>query len=172
MFLTYNIHFSENWKLLYAAMCTCFGQQTQQKLMASTDPQSCLTHVPLHDRIALFSFQSRLSHLVVISVVWLGSAKATQAKTTATANDRKETQHDVEQCGGPEGKQVERLVAVKAHICTILVVAWLKHRVDPIVACNEPAEEEHDHQWLPDLKERAQAILQATFRVLIAGQAS
>lgn len=64
-------------------------------------------------------------------VVGVGSATQVEAEENTAAAYEEQTQEDVEQSGGPEGKQVELLVAVRIHICCVLVVVWLVNRVDP-----------------------------------------
>lgn len=50
-------------------------------------------------------------------VVWVGSTAQAKAEEDAEAANQEETQEDVEQGGGPEGKQVEGLVAVGFSTC-------------------------------------------------------
>lgn len=64
-------------------------------------------------------------------VVCICSATQEEAEEDAAADKQKQSQEDVDQGGGPEGKQVQCLVAVRIHICRVLVVVGLIDRVDP-----------------------------------------
>lgn len=66
-------------------------------------------------------------------VVGVGSAAQAEADEGAAAAYQGQTQDDVDQGGGPEGKQVDCPVAVGIHICSVLVVVGLVNRVDPHV---------------------------------------
>ena len=75
-----------------------------------------------------------VSSLVCLSldiVDWVGSATHAEAAEDTAADHQEQTQEDVDQGGGPEGKQVECPVAVGIHIGCILVVVRLINRVYP-----------------------------------------
>lgn len=61
----------------------------------------------------------------------VGSATQAEAAEDTAAAHQEQTQEDVDQGGGPEGKQVEGPVAVGIHISCILVVVRLINRVYP-----------------------------------------
>lgn len=69
-------------------------------------------------------------------VVGIGSATQEEAEEDAEAAYEEKTQEDVDQRGGPEGKQVECLVAIGFHTCCVLVVVGLINRVDPHITYN------------------------------------
>ncbi len=64
-------------------------------------------------------------------VIWVGSATQEEAEEDAAAAKQEETQEDVDQSGSPEGKQVQRPVAVGTNVSAVLVVVGLINRVDP-----------------------------------------
>lgn len=66
-------------------------------------------------------------------VVEIGTATQAAAHQDQGAAQEKQTNQDVNQSGGPEGKQVKGLVAVGAHICCVFGVVGLINRVDPYI---------------------------------------
>lgn len=66
-------------------------------------------------------------------VVGIGTATQAEAEEDQEAAHEKQTDQDVNQSGGPEGKQVKGLVAVGAHICCVFGVDGLINRVDPYI---------------------------------------
>jgi len=64
-------------------------------------------------------------------VVRVGSAAQEGAEAGAAAADHEQSQEDVDEGGGPEGKQVEVPVAVRVHIGRVPVVVGLVNRVYP-----------------------------------------
>lgn len=75
---------------------------------------------------------------------------ATQ-ETWATAAENDETQQEVEEVCGPEGKQVERLVAVGVQAGNRLVIAGFIDGINPHITSDEPAEEEEKDKAAPGL---------------------
>lgn len=69
-----------------------------------------------------FIFFCRRLHVDIIGV---SAATQEEAEEDAAADYQEETEQDVDQRGGPKGKQVERLVAVGTYICCVLVVVGL-----------------------------------------------
>lgn len=104
-------------------------------------------------------------------VVGVGAAAQEEAEEDAAAAHQEQTQQDVDQGGGPEGEQVERLVAVGIQMCGVLVVVGLINRVDPHITCDKPAEEEDGRQGVPGGADSAPRVGGAVFGVLGAGQA-
>lgn len=68
-----------------------------------------------------------------LNVVGIGAAHQEETDEDAAAAKEEEAQQDVDQGGGPEGKQVQRLVAVGVHAGRVLVVVGLVNGVDPHV---------------------------------------
>lgn len=66
-------------------------------------------------------------------VIGVSSATQKEAEEDAAATYYKQTQEDVDQGGGPEGKQVQRLVTVGIQSRCVLVVVRLVNGVDPHV---------------------------------------
>lgn len=91
-----------------------------------------------------------LSLLSLDVIVRVGSATQVEADKDEAATDQETTQQDVDQGGGPEGKQVESLVTIGTQICGVLVVVWLVDRVDPHITSYKPAEEKEGGQRVPD----------------------
>lgn len=112
----------------------------------------------------------RLSLDIVVSVgVTFATYQAAEEETAAAHH--KQAQQDVDQSGGPEGKQVDGLIAVGVHICCIFVVVGLINRVDPHITSNKPAEEEARCQRVPGHADLTEWVGGAVFVLLGAGQA-
>lgn len=71
-------------------------------------------------------------------VVGIGPAQQVEADADAAAAQEEEPQQDVDQRGGPEGKQVQRPVAVGPRAGGGAVVVGLVDGVDPHVPWGEP----------------------------------
>lgn len=65
----------------------------------------------------------------------------TTQTTWTTGTEKQKAEQDVAHVGGPEGKQVECLVAVRIPAYCLIVVGFIDG-VDPHISSNEPAEEE------------------------------
>lgn len=104
-------------------------------------------------------------------VVRVCSATQEEAEEDAAAREQKQSQEDVDQGGGPEGKQVQCPVAVRIHICRVLVVVGLINRVDPHITSNKPAEEEEGCQRVPGGADSTERVGGAVFGRLSTRQA-
>lgn len=74
-------------------------------------------------------------HLDVI--VWVGAAAQAEAHQDTAASHQEDGKQDVDQGGGPEGIQVERLVTVHIWVCRVLLEVWPVDGVDPDIACRQ-----------------------------------
>ena len=70
-------------------------------------------------------------------VVGVGPAEGAEAQQSAAPPEQEQAQQDVQQRGGPEGKQVQRLVAVWLHGRGGAVVVGLVDGVDPHISCRD-----------------------------------
>lgn len=104
-------------------------------------------------------------------IVWVGSATQAEADEGAAAGQQGRSQQDVDHGGGPEGKQVQRLVAVGLYIRCVLVVVGLVNGVDPHITGDKPAEEEGRHQRVPGGAQSIERVGGAVFGLLGARQA-
>lgn len=104
-------------------------------------------------------------------VVGVGSATQVEADEDAAAAEQEQAEEDVDQGGGPEGKQVQRPVAVGLHGCRVLVVVGLVNRVDPHITSNKPAEEEERRQGVPGRADSTERVGGAVFGLIGAGKA-
>lgn len=104
-------------------------------------------------------------------VVGVGSAAHVEADQDTAAEQQEHTQEDVDQGGGPEGKQVESPVAVRVHIRRVPVVVGLVNGVDPHITSNEPAEEEERRQRVPGRADGTERVVGVVIGLLGAGQA-
>lgn len=64
-------------------------------------------------------------------VIWVGAAAQAQAHQDAAASQQKDSKENVDQGGGPEGIQVERLVTVHVRVRRVLLEVRPVDRVDP-----------------------------------------
>lgn len=69
------------------------------------------------------------THLDV--VVWVGAATQAEAHEDAAASQQEDSKQNVDQRGGPEGIQVERLVTVHIWVCRVLLEVRPVDGVDP-----------------------------------------
>lgn len=104
-------------------------------------------------------------------VVAVGPAAQVEADQDTTAEDQEQTQEDVDQGGGPEGKQVESPVTVRVHICCVPVVVGFINGIDPHITSNEPAEEEERRQRVPGRADGTERVVGVIIGLLGAGQA-
>lgn len=100
----------------------------------------------------------------------VGSSAQVEADEDAAADDQGGDEEDVGQRGGPEGEQVQCLVAVRLHACRVLVVVGLVNRVDPHITSNEPAEEKERCQGVPGRAHSTQRVGGAVFGLAGARQ--
>lgn len=73
-----------------------------------------------------------------LHVVRIGTAQQEHTDEDAAAADEGEAQQDVGEGGGPEGEQVQRLVAVRIRDRRVLVVVGHVNGVDPHVTWRNP----------------------------------
>lgn len=100
----------------------------------------CLTENTSEANLLRASQIPRCSQKSLHVVVGVGTATQAGAHEAQAATHEGQTEQDVDQGGGPEGKQVQGLVAVEVWVCCIFLVAGLINRIDPHITSNKPAE--------------------------------
>lgn len=87
---------------------------------------------------------------VRVSVVRISTATQAEAKENAASSDQCDPYQDVDQGDGPEGVQVNSLVAENVKGGGVLHIDGLINPVDPYVTANEPTGDKTGHEGVPD----------------------
>lgn len=77
-------------------------------------------------------------------VVWVGAAAHAETHEDAAATQQEDSKQNVDQGGGPEGIQVERLVTVHIWVGRVLLEVRLVDRVDPDVTWRQGKQGENE----------------------------
>lgn len=84
-----------------------------------------------------------------VSVVWVSPTTQEEAEENAASSDHKGPHQDVSQSDGPEGEQVNSLIAVNIDGGGVLHIDRLVNPVDPHVTSNEPTEDKAGQEGCP-----------------------
>lgn len=84
-----------------------------------------------------------------VSVIRVSTTAQAEADKNATSSDHKSPHQDVSQSDGPEGEQVNSLIAVNIDGGGVLHIDGLINPVDPHVTSNEPTEYKAGHEGSP-----------------------
>lgn len=94
----------------------------------------------------------------MVSVIRVSTAAQEEAEQNTASSDQEGSQQDVDQSDGPEGKQVNSLMAVNFDGGGILHIDGLIYPVDPHVTSNEPTEDKRRHKGVPSRAEPVEDI--------------
>lgn len=97
------------------------------------------------------------------------SAQEEAEKDTAAPNQEQSNQY-IDQCGGPEGKQVHSLIAVCIDGSGILDIIRFVDPVDPHITSNEPAEKKGRGDRVPGYAKSVEWVGGPISGLLCAGQ--
>lgn len=97
------------------------------------------------------------------SVVWVSTAAQEEAEEDTASSNQEGPQQDVDQSDGPEGEQVNSLIAVNVDSGGVLHIDRLIYPVDPHVTSNEPTEDKSGYKGVPGRAELVEDVGGAFF---------
>lgn len=103
------------------------------------------------------------------SVVRVSAAAQEEAEENTASSDQEGPQQDVGQSDGPEGEQINSLIAVNVGRVGVVDIDRLIYPVDPHVTSNEPTDDKTGHEGVPSGAAAVQDVCGAFF-LLCTGQ--